>query len=65
MALEQAVHAFSAADYKVARRLSFQAQLDARLAWKMTELTELRHKAASVAREAESLRRRAVLAEAR
>jgi hypothetical protein len=62
--LSRARDALSLEDYELARRLAFQAQLDARLAWKMTESADLRRRAAVVAREAEALRVESVISAA-
>jgi hypothetical protein len=60
--LEQAQVALAQHDYAAARRLAAQAQLDARLAWSMTESPFLRRAAVELNRRAERLRRRGLLA---
>jgi uncharacterized protein DUF4398 len=59
--LDAARQALQTHDYELARLLAAQAQLDARLAWGMTESAFLRRDALEVARQAHRLRTQGVL----
>lgn len=52
-ALARAEEARAQGDYRLARRLALAAQLDARLAWSMTDSAFLRGEAAEIGRAAE------------
>lgn len=60
--LERSRAALEVYDYAAARRLAAQAELDARLAWQMSESAAVRGAAVQIAGEAERLRWRGVIA---
>ncbi len=59
--LQRAQEALAQGDYDLARRLAAQAQLDARLAWSMTDSQFLRRDAAQIHEQGARLRYESVI----